>query len=630
MAFGNQFHMPGSYHLEGPGASTTLNANMFRPPVSPSTSTYNLTKSTGSLLSDTSMATNGTNPAPKLGRKRTHDESNARGLSKLNREISYDTPMDGDSTRGEHRYTLAGQIETPGAQVTPQDGGLEDSRYSDVDYRRALGSTRAQDDDNTPNMMGLVVHPETGEPLTPRTAGWTSFAFQAIGGVVGKVWEFCRGGAGAFRGFQAGGGKAYEFNGQSVSTLQADLNPPAVPTPQETPNSAYPSSAETGFYTPNDYFSDPQKRDREQQQQPAYVYEENPFAKMMEVQQQEVRPAAQMENPFARMEVQQDDIKPAAQMKNPFVRREEKEPSPETTPERPAAKRRQTGFRQEDDELRRNWVVVEEEEQPSPAPSNAPTRPSLDAKRPSASRIPAATNRFSTPSRPQQSRFGAAAASNRRISAPSPRFTGSAERSNIPTRASSRLSVASPSASYAGGYAGSPTLSAKEPASFASPRSPSQASVSSNPFTPNGSRIPQPRSVLGPNPFANTRTSSPIQPPRISPSRPSSRQSGIPSPLHQNLTSKIATPNGHRKSFSSGSATSARGRHSIGYEDLQTSPRLDDEGRQLATKRYVVQKKNDSRLDRLNAELQGLIRQGQQALGTTYDVEMDEGWEEDA
>lgn len=71
----------------------------------------------------------------------------------------------------------------------------------------------------------------------------------------------------------------------------------------------------------------------------------------------------------------------------------------------------------------------------------------------------------------------------------------------------------------------------------------------------------------------------------------------------------------------------------MGYDDsekLQTSPRLDEEGRQLATKKLATDKRNYSRLDKLNMELQGLIRQGQEALGTSYDVDMDEAWEEDA
>lgn len=61
---------------------------------------------------------------------------------------------------------------------------------------------------------------------------------------------------------------------------------------------------------------------------------------------------------------------------------------------------------------------------------------------------------------------------------------------------------------------------------------------------------------------------------------------------------------------------------------MQTSPRLDDEGRQLANKRKETQRRADTRLDRLNKELQGLIKQGREALGTTYDVDMDETWDE--
>lgn len=63
---------------------------------------------------------------------------------------------------------------------------------------------------------------------------------------------------------------------------------------------------------------------------------------------------------------------------------------------------------------------------------------------------------------------------------------------------------------------------------------------------------------------------------------------------------------------------------------MQASPRLDQQAKQLVTKRMAVEKKTDSRLDRLNGELQALIRQGQEALGTNFDVEMDEDerWEE--
>lgn len=648
MAFGNQFHMPGSFHFEGPGASTTLNANMFRPPISPttSTSTYNLAKSTGSLLSDNSMATNSTTPAPRLGRKRTHDESNSRGLSNLKMEVAQDESMEDDgSTGGAHRYTLAGQIETPGTHDTHHGGMLEDSVYSDVDYRRGLfeGSKRPQD-------SRQLAHAQTDDPINPRTAGWTTFAFQAIGGVVGKVWEFCRGGAGAFTGFQAGGGEAYESNGQPIQTTQvADPDSPLMATDsQECPNSppgAYPESA--GIEVIPNRFGESRELNpffETHQAAATFVQQTNPFAERPKPASiQQVNPLVETHNialghrpnPFA-----ENHNAVPFQQPNPFAesnhvtlpQQQVEEPSPDTTPDRPAAKRRQTGAHHENDELRRNWVMVDEDE-----PSPAATMPAFTPKKMSApsTRVPAA-RRPNMASRLQQPRFSTPTASGRRISIPSPRFSGASEKSSIPMRASSRLSMASPApASYAG-LGGSPSLG-REGASFASPRSPSQASMSSNPFTPTGSRIPQPRNGLGPNPFANTRTASPVQP-RISPSRPSSRSSAHASPLHHNFSSRMPIPGGHSRSTSNVSTGSTRAaRHSFGFDgaeappknNAQASPRLDDEGRQLATKRFAVQRKNDSRLDRLNAELQGLIRQGQQALGTKFDVDMDEGWEED-
>lgn len=608
MAFSNQIHMPSSFQLEGPGASTTLNANMFRPPASPTTSSYNLSKSTGSLLSDNSMATNTTNPhIHKLARKRTHDESNGRSRGFLGLDtggaLSHE-PME-DSARGEHRYTLAGQIETPGTQVNSQGGMLEESLYSDVDYRRALGSKRSHQE-------GELVDPRTGEPVNPRSAGWTTFAFQAIGGVVGKVWEFCKGGAGAFRGFQAGGGKAYEINGEPVPTLVPEPSPQAI-----TPIEPHTTLETPPFVTPTDdgltYFPD--------------------------------YSAGGVTMPtFA----------------TPEPREQPKESTPETTPERPSAKRRQTGFNGENDELRRNWVMVDDEEQASItpirlSPKRVPTGPS---------RIPG--SRLSLNSRLQSSRLPGPNSSARRTSIQSSRLT--TERSGIPTRASSRMSMAS-NASYAGAGASSssvavapsatiappPSLSHHEPASFANPRSPSRSSNSTNPFastqsnssssiptpTPalapaatqqNGSRIPQPRG-LGANPFSNTRTASPL-PQGISPSRPSTRSSLHGSPLNRSFGfNGSATPSGHKKSASVASAGSTRGRYSYGANDemdgMQTSPRLDDEGRELANKRKETQRRADTRLDRLNKELQGLIKQGREALGTTYDVDMDESWDED-
>lgn len=405
---------------------------------------------------------------------------------------------------------------------------------------------------------------------------------------MGKVWEFCRGGTAGFRGFQAGGGKAYEFNGQPIPTLA-----PGPGTP------SYDAAS------PDDVSISPPG---------AYPVDQTRYANkgcLGETQEPTIVP-----NYFEeRLSPSPSPVKTP----NPFRM---KEPSPDTTvDDRPTAKRRQTGHLNEADELRKNWVMVDDEE-----PSPAPARTTFSAKKaPStASRIPAAS-RSSVTSRMQNSpRFSTPNAA-RRISAPSPRFS---ERSNIPTRASSRVSMASP-ASFAGA---SPSLNPREPASYASPRSPTRTSTP-NPFATAGSRIPTPK-VLGTHAFA--RTESPVQSRTSAIASPSHGVSLHPSPVTSNFTSRIAMPStpGHRKSLSTASVGSARGgRSSLGYDDVekvQTSPRLDEEGRQLATKRLATEKRNYSRLDKLNMELQGLIRQGQEALGTNYDVDMDEAWEEDA
>lgn len=636
MASASPFHMPGAFHFSEPTTSSTaLNANMFRPPVSPSASTYNLSKSTGSILSDNTSANNST-PAPKLGRKRTYDES--RGSSSYFDKVS---AME-DSARGQDRYTLAGQIETPGTQVTPGTSGLDDSLYSDIDYRRRLelGSKRPHDDPSTPSLDLSSLTNTTTAPITPRAAGWTTFAFQAIGGVVGKVWEFCRGGAGAFQGFKAGGGKAYETNGQPVNNplpLRLSTDLPSYPQEQDNPLSppgAFPLASDVLSYLPD---SIPDYQDHRQEEiYRGYQEQEEQEQQRVQQQQQEQEQRDQERRELERQELERQEL--------------QREDSPDSTTDRPAPKRRQTGTIGESDELRRNWVMVDEDEQRSPAAR----RPALNTKRSSltsvpSSRIPARSSNmasrlqqpkpFSTPTKAP----GPMNPPARRFSVTSPRF-GLEQKSGIqPPRSASRLSMAS-NASYAGSSITSPTLGASEAASFASPRSPPSRSTPATPtFAINGSRIPQPKGLgqglgLGPNPFANIRT----QPPnnqRVSPSRPTSRHSAHHSvhslhhsPLTPSFIPRSGTPSrvGHRRSATSLSA--GRGKPP-GQMDPQLSPRLDDEAKKLAAQRAAAEKRNTSRLDKLNGELQALIRQGQAALDTEFDVEMgegdDDGWDEE-
>ncbi|KAJ4289444.1 hypothetical protein N0V88_006924 [Collariella sp. IMI 366227] len=231
MSFAPQFQPPGGFNFDtsaSPGQP--LHANIFRPPPSPSSSSYNLGKSTGSLFSDISMSN--AQPVGTAKRKRT----NARDSVPFSWRMPLESPdvLEEEKSR-EFRYTLAGQISTTpaGPPAVAGNGMLDDSVYSDVDYRRALGPRELFGEDSlaAPSPGGNAAGPET-------SAGWSFFSLQTIGNVVGKVWEFCRNGG--FRGFQAGGGQGYNVNGSTVTETTGK------PWPTESPQ------IETPFYTPED------------------------------------------------------------------------------------------------------------------------------------------------------------------------------------------------------------------------------------------------------------------------------------------------------------------------------------------------------------------------------------------
>ncbi|KYK61381.1 hypothetical protein DCS_02523 [Drechmeria coniospora] len=102
-------------------------------------------------------------------------------------------------------YTLAGQLGTP--QVVADDA-LGESMYSDANYRKCLGSKRPREEVDAADAAGPTsLYTLPAQPLPSRR--WSAAAMSTIGGVVGKVWEFCK--AGAFKGFYAGGGAAHEM-----------------------------------------------------------------------------------------------------------------------------------------------------------------------------------------------------------------------------------------------------------------------------------------------------------------------------------------------------------------------------------------------------------------------------------
>jgi hypothetical protein len=497
--------MTATSHFEAPNgaAPRSINAGIFQPPESPS-----VTGSSYFGVSTGSWYTDATSPGSHTKRKRTvpvrdstpsNDWATASDLhSKVDDDPRYrneNTRTKGESQRD---YVLAGQIETPNGHVARQLGDpMEESTYSDVDYRRALGSKRPRDEMDSPvSFKTADSRLQTGSQM--QSPGWGKFAF----GVMGKVWDFCKGG-GPFRGFYAGGGDGYSLQqGGSLSTPQRPAQPPnekAWCNEHDVPTlPTYNYSAIPGGFPESDY--------------------------------------------------------------TPFFHEHE---TPESTPQ-PAAKRRQVGEAAINDELRKNWVMVDE----SPDPKRAP-RLSQASLAPS-------------PARPSV---------NRRISKPVSRLSAP----GLSRRASSRASRASAA-----------PLSVREPASFASPRSPVP---DYRPGTP--SRIP-----------LSTR---PQSPGTHSPSR-LSQHSQIPAPSSYSQSNG----HGHRRNHSTASvgsaASSATGRmrksNSNAHELVQdNSPRLDAEAKRMAAKRLQQEHQADLKMNDINAQIKAMIREGKEALGSTVEVE---------
>ncbi|KAI0478625.1 hypothetical protein GGR56DRAFT_330839 [Xylariaceae sp. FL0804] len=497
MSFGPQVVMPGAFHYDALGGgppATGVHPGLFRPPGSPSaSSSMYLGRSTGSLNSDASTPA----PNPKRKRHRTrdsaqlHDWTPAADMS-LNGDSGAEDRLEGhDQRSGERHYILAGQIQTPNGVVEKQlEEGMEESIYSDVDYRRALGSKRLHDGIESPVPRRI---PSTSIP-PPRASqpnGWSSIAFHTLGGVVGRVWEFCKAGA-AFRGFHAGGGAGFVIQETAVrrasSAGQNRSNGHAVPTPTDSIQSPFPGGFPESDYSP-------------------FYYER--------------------ESPASRASTR-------------------------------AAKRRQVEDGASNDELRRNWVVVGEAKSEEPLPTFAPhPSPSSRPQRPDI-----LTRRISKP----VSRLSVAAAKQQQVSKVS--------------------------------HAGSPSLSHREPASFASPRSPVTYQAHS--------RLPVPSRPQSPN--------------NVSPSRLSQHHSRIPSPSQ-------GSKHGHRRSHSAASAavaTPAKMKKRGSMQEMhEHSPRLDAEAKRLAEKRLRQEKEADVRINDFNARIRDMIRQGKEALGTTIEVEQE-------
>ncbi|KAK7997512.1 hypothetical protein PG989_005552 [Apiospora arundinis] len=484
MPFGPQIAMSGAFHFEAPnGASPVsgVHAGVFRPPMSPSASSY-LTKSTGSLMSDAST------PATYVNRKRqrpgeatpTHNNGVMNG-GNFGNGIMGQRRISGGR---EIRYTLGGQIETPNGMVQRQLGGgdMESSTYSDIDYRRALGSNNTHDEFESPpsgqNRTDLPM-----EQQSTQANGWSTFAFNAIGGVVGKVWEFCK--TGAFRGFYGGGGRAFDAQANPLPGHEQIYQTPAE----------YDHGAAPGGFPDSDYAP--------------FYYEHD---------------------------------------------------TPDTTPP-PAAKRRQISAGMPNDELRKNWVMVNEAAE-TPTPPIQLSRPALQSR----------------PSLP------------RRISKPVSRLSPAMNR-----RHSGRIS-----------HAGSSSINCREPASFASALASPRTSL-----LPVAIRQPQSPALFSPSPRQSRIPSPSPHMQRGSHRRNHSAASAA-------SVGSMATPATVGKVAP---VSSGKRRETLG--EGNNSPRLDPEVQHMVARRQREERAADARINDFNARLQEMIRQGKEALGTTIEVDGD-------
>lgn len=89
---------------------------------------------------------------------------------------------------------------------------------------------------------------------------------------------------------------------------------------------------------------------------------------------------------------------------------------------------------------------------------------------------------------------------------------------------------------------------------------------------------------------------------------------------------------GHRRSYSGRVGMSplpkkviAKNVVDVGDGDIPNiteSPRLTDEAKRLAAQNLAAEQESDAKMEAFNLRLQQMIRQGQEALGTTFEVDI--------
>ena len=592
MSFATQFHVPGAFNFDPstrPGQP--LHANVFRPPPSPSSSSYNLAKSTGSLFSDISMSN--AQPIGMAKRKR----ASTRESTPMDWNMAMEGANDGreEEKSREIRYTLAGQISTtPGAATVGADNGLlDESVYSDVDYRRDLGPKMALEPDSPSGQI-----PGRTEGNVP-SQGWSLFS--TIGDMVGKVWEFCRNGA--FQGFHAGGGKGYNVNGSTVTettgrTWNPELNTPIYPTGVSSMNQGVPEYFPQQPLQPQIPYS-PMYHDistPESTPQPAakrrqvsasndelrnWVVVDEPNGQQPRRFAAEVKAAARPSG-LARPRpgyYSQTSASSHRRINAPSPRFTGGTPTLPRAPARPSLRVSNVGSPSLPPREPASFASPRSSPASNTTPSRIPAPVQAPSHNPNPYTFPATAAATSTSAKPISTTTTLKSSASRPSSRQS--ATGPVSRQSIPGSAS-RQSATRPTSRQ--------SQSARHSLSSITtnirPLSPTK-SVTSNSHRRSNSSVTRRQSLLSP-----------------------------PRPLDSTAAATAASPAGEGSSPS----------------------RLDAEARQLAQRRVAAERDADAKVDAFNARLLSMIRQGREALGTRVDVEMDAtggggggrgGWEDD-
>jgi len=210
------FSYPQNPKEPAPPRLSGAKSHIFQPP-RPRTPTISASSSLILTRSATSAMSTEYQHIPNAGRKRTRlDYNDGRQTPEPQRGGDPGSPQPFVNTR----YLLKGGMDTPTLKAAQlHENGVD---YLDVGYRRDSGLL----EEETPgyqSFLPLELEREANGRARRSTSlspgdGWSKAAFEVVGGVVGKVWEFCK--KGAFRGFHAGADKGYTLSNEGNSFVE--------------------------------------------------------------------------------------------------------------------------------------------------------------------------------------------------------------------------------------------------------------------------------------------------------------------------------------------------------------------------------------------------------------------------